>query len=257
MTLAFFLWRMMSNMHTAVRHAHSLGRRFFTSCKGFVFCISTLHAVYLRTKIRCLTWLILTCPLNPRNFRWIRSMVRCFFFTGSPGALRWSSASSHWETASNGAWILTAARVSSFPWTAVRFGCMRHSRCKVHISTRAWGISRAWPTEFEGYARLAARPWHVRFFFRAYRQLHRFHDLCQVGWTPKSHNLMPWLGSQRGPVTGAAKQAFFSAGSASFCMGERTTVLSCGFYRCSFCISINSWAKQHGRSAVWRQQAKV
>ena len=73
------------------QHAHSRQtctqpwEKVFTSCKGFVFCIYTLHAVYLRTKIRCLTWLILTCPLSPRNFRWIRSMVRCFFFHGFTG----------------------------------------------------------------------------------------------------------------------------------------------------------------------------
>ena len=62
--------------------------------------------------------------------------------------------------------------------------------------------------------------WHVRILFRAYRQLHRFHDLCQVGWTPKSHNLMPWLGSQRGPVTGAAKQAFFQCRIRKFLHGR-------------------------------------
>ena len=84
---------------------------------------------------------------------------------------RWSRASSNWETASNSACILTAARVSSFPWTAVRFG--PETFALYSISIRAWGISCAWPMEFEAQALLVERA----------------------------------------------------------CMGERTTVLSCGFYR--------------------------
>ena len=84
---------------------------------------------------------------------------------------RWSRASSNWETASNSACILTAARVSSFPWTAVRFG--PETFALYSISIRAWGISCAWPTEFEAQALLVERA----------------------------------------------------------CMGERTTVPSCGFYR--------------------------
>lgn len=110
--------------------------------------------------------------------------------------------------------------------------------------------------EFEGYARLAARPWHVRFFFRAYRQLHRFHDLCQVGWTPKSHNLMPWLGSQWGPVTGAAKQAFYSAGSARNLHGRTNHCSLLWVLQMLILHSINSWPNNTAVQRFRRQQPR-